>query len=227
MGRSEASNPLPHGASSMAIGNFVIVFLPDKALVSRKTIGDHFTLQYGEKSDIIDLHRTWIDPQGCKRHTPIFGMRRENIPAFVEELSSLLLLSLPFRRLRLGWLRHRGITIMCGALPVDEEHISKVTRRAKRRLVLDQEKFLDEIYAPETYDDVRGLPGPFTLLRNGRTVGAAFDIPYPHGAAKLSWIKQRGLFRSLDQKIKMIKEVALRYSLSESELREHGERFRT
>lgn len=219
MSESEISNPLPHNAKGIDLGDLVIMFCPDKALVTRKTAGDHFTLHFGYGSGVIDVHRTCKDGQ----HNTIFAMRRDNIPAFLAELESLVpALVRLLRPLRLGWLARQGIGIAWGAFPTEEKHISRITRlgpkRWKRRLVLDQEKFLSEIYAPEYYEEVWSQPdGQFSLGKNGQVIGMAFKSTDPYGNARLAWIKLRDLNRLSGQAWRLMKEAALRYAIPESE----------
>ena len=220
MSDSNVAELLPHNARGVDLGDFVMLFCADKTIVTRKIAGEHFTLHSGYKSGVIDLHRTWKDGQGCEQHRTIFAMRRDNIPALLRELTSLSQrLGRLLRPLRLGWLGRRGIGIAWGVLPTDEEHISRVSRLgSKRRLVFDQEKLLSGIYAPEYLDEVRWQPdGQFTLWRNGRMIGIAFKSTDPHGNARLAWIKSRDLQRFQGQAWCLIRDVAMRYAIPESE----------
>lgn len=219
MSESDISNPMPHNAKGFDLGDLVIMFCPDKALVTRKTAGDHFTLHFGYRSGVIDVHRTCKDGQ----HKTIFAMRRDNIPALLGDLASLLpALGRLLRPLRLGWLVRQRIGIAWGVFPTAEEHISRVTRlgskRQKRRLVLDQEKFLSEIFAPEYYDEVWSQPdGEFSLWKDGQAIGMAFKSTGPYGNARLAWIKLRDLNRLSGQAWPLIREAALRYAIPESD----------
>jgi hypothetical protein len=214
MSESEISNPLPHNAKGLDLGDIVIMFCPDKVLVTPKTAGDHFTLHFGYESGVIDVHRTCKDGQ----HKTIFAMRRDSIPALLAELQSLLpAVGRLIRPLRLGWLVRQRIGIAWGVFPTEEEHISRVTRRQKRRLVLDQERFLSEIYAPD-YDEVWSQPdGQFSLWKNGQAIGMAFKSTDPCGNARLAWIKLRDLNHLSDQAWRLMREAALRYAIPKSE----------
>jgi hypothetical protein len=228
MEKSEASNSLPHDTKSIDIGDFVIVFLPDKILVSRKIIGDHFTLHCGEKLGMIDIHRTWVDSQGCEKHTSIFAMRRERIPALLEELGSLPCINrlLLLRPLRLEWLRRQGIRAMRGVLPVDQGDIERVTRRGpKRRLVIDQEKLLRdyEILTPGYLERLIGWPdGQFILWKNRQMIGIAFKATDPAGCAKFAWLDLSDVWETQ----RLIMRVALRYAIPKGELQEYEGSFR-
>lgn len=50
---------LPHGATGIEVGNFVIELRSDKVVVLAKDRGEHYTLHAGQKSGILDVHRTW------------------------------------------------------------------------------------------------------------------------------------------------------------------------
>jgi len=42
----------------------------DKVVMLAKTAGEHYTLQAGHNSGIIDLHRTWRDTNGREHKLP-------------------------------------------------------------------------------------------------------------------------------------------------------------
>jgi len=226
MGESASLNSLPHGADGIEIGDFAIQFCKDKVIAFKRTAGDHFTIHAGTNSGVIDIHRTWRDPSGCEQHTTIFAMRRDSIPALLDELSSLpSTFTRLLRHLRLGWLGHRRIWIAWGVWPIDPEHISRVTRRkpGRKRLVFDTEQILNEIDAPDYLEDVWARPdGPFSLVKDGQIIGIAFKATDPHGNGKLAWIKLRHLGRLANQMGALIVQVALRHAIPESEYHKYS-----
>lgn len=220
MGKS-ATLILPHAANGIELGDFAIEFRADKIVAFRRTVGDHFTLHAGNNSGVIDIHRTWKDAQGCEHHATIFAMRRDNILPFLNELSSLPRSVIQLvRDLRLGWLGHRHIGIAWGLSLIDQDHISRVTRRksGRKRLVLDPNKFVNEIRVPEYLEEVWDWPdGPFSLLKGGRMIGIAFKASDAHGNVKLAWIKLRDMGRLSSQMQHRIVQVALRYAIPRDE----------
>jgi hypothetical protein len=212
---------LPHGADGIELGDLVIEFRADKVIALRRNVEEHFTLHAGNNSGVIDIHRTRKDAQGCEQHATIFAMRRDNILPFLNELSSLIpnFLQL-FRRLNLRSIEDQQIEIVRGVLPIEQEHIGRVTRRkpGRRRLVLDPQKLRDEIYAAEYLEEVWDWPSePFSLWKNGRMIGIAFKASDPHDTAKLSWIRLRDLARFYSEMQHLVEQVALRYAIPPSE----------
>lgn len=63
---------LPHGASGVEVGDFVINFCSDKVVALAKYGDTHYTLHAGHASGVLDLHRTWRDPDGTERHQTVF-----------------------------------------------------------------------------------------------------------------------------------------------------------
>ncbi len=211
---------LPDGAIGLEVEEYAIEFRPDKAILLRKKIGDHFTLQFGNNSGVLDLHRTWKDPQGHEKHETLFAMQRDNIPCVLAQLNSVLSSQPNFiRPLRLGWLGHHNIGIILGVLPVDASHLSKITARSRlKRLVIDAAKVRNGIYAPEYLDDVWDLPnGPFALCKRGRMVGIGMKLPYDRGSAKLYWIKVRDLTHLTERVGKTFTQVVSRYAIPSDE----------
>ncbi len=212
----ESHSTLPNGAIGLEVDEYAIEFRPDKAILLRKKIGDHFTLQFGNNSGVLDLHRTWKDADGHEEHETIFAMHRDNIPAFFAQFSSVSssLIKL-IRPLRLGWMSHHHIGILFGGLPISNSHISKIARRSRRkRLVIDPPKFRSEIYAPEYLEDIWDLPdGPFYLWKGGRMIGLGMKLPHHQKPSRLYWIKARDLTHLTGSVGKMLLEIASRFAI--------------
>jgi hypothetical protein len=100
---------LPQGARRIDIADLVLELGRNKVVMLRKSAGDHYTLQAGHQSGIIDLHRTWRDANGGEHHETLFAMRRDdlftvlNAFAWPQELLRL------FRPLRVGWLHRHAL----------------------------------------------------------------------------------------------------------------------
>jgi hypothetical protein len=212
----KSDSTLPHGAIGLEVDDYAIEFRADKAILLRKKIGDHFTVQVGKNSGVLDLHRTWKDAEGHEHHKTIFAMHRDHIPAFLAQFSSVSLnLTKLIRPLRLGWLGHHHIGIVWGVLPVDDSHVSNITRRSRRkRLVIDPLKFRSEICIPEYLEDIRDLPnGAFSLWKRGRMIGIGMKLHHHQGPSKLYWIKVRDLTRLTGRMGKTFLEIASRSAI--------------
>src|ERR1700694_3686062 len=117
----KSSFQLPHGATGIEIGNFVIEFRDDKILAIAKDTAEHYTFHAGGTSGAIDIYRTWREADGTICHHTVFAMRHANIPSCLNDLTSMTsgMLRL-FRRLRAGWLYRHGIGVVRGLDPVTE-----------------------------------------------------------------------------------------------------------
>lgn len=70
---------LPDGAIGIESGDFAIEFRGNKVVVLAKAAAEHYTLQLGHQSGVLDVHRTWLDPDGTPRHRTIFAIRHADI----------------------------------------------------------------------------------------------------------------------------------------------------
>jgi hypothetical protein len=187
---------LPHGAKGIEGDGFAVEFRADKIVfvprADRKAT--HYTLHTGANSGIIDLHATGGDGE---THRTLFAVRKDDLFGLLQEMAPIVpeLLGL-LRPLRLGWLKHRNIGIARGIEPVGDAEIAAVTRKRKKRLVLDPELYCQNIACPEFLEDVYDFPdGNFTLLHKGRAIGIGFKKTNAKGDVRLFWIKRRDLFR--------------------------------
>jgi hypothetical protein len=145
---SETGAPLPNGARGIEVMDFAIEMGKDKIMMRSKTARDHYTLQAGHHSGIIDFHRTWRDANG-EHHQTLFAMRRDDLDtlltAFVPRLQELMAL---LRPLRVGWLHRHGIGIVHGLVPTTDDEVAAVTRKHHRRLVVDEQRWSGTITIP-------------------------------------------------------------------------------
>ena len=190
---------LPHDAKGIEGDEFAIEFRGDKVvlIVRSGDTGEHYTLQAGLKSGVIDLHKTQPDTQAGDPHRTLFAMRRDDLAAIlgqfvpmVNELIGLL------RPLSVEWMHRRGIGIARGVNPVSDEDIAAVTRRRKRRLVLGRDLYEQNTFVPEYLDDVYEFPdGNFALFHRGRQIGIGFKQTCAKDDVRLFWIKLSDLIR--------------------------------
>ena len=187
---------LPHGAKGVEGEDFAIEAGYDKIVFVPKSAGTkvHYTLHAGPDSGVIDLHETRPGHDG---HRTLFAMRRDDIPTLLGDTAAILpdLLGL-LRPLRLGWLKHRNIGIARGIDPVSDADIAAVTRKRKRRLILDPQLWEQNIEVPEYLEEVYNFPdGNFSLFHRGRAIGIGFKTRDAKGNVRLFWIKRRDLLR--------------------------------
>lgn len=188
---------LPYGAKGIEVGDFVLEKGKDKIVMLAKSSGDHYTLQTGTRSGIIDLHRTWRDDQGVTHHETVFAIHRDHLTEILatlttapSEIRQLL------RRLRVGWLARHGIGIVYGFDPITDEQIGAVTRRRKQRLVPDDLQWQAAITIPEYLEDVYDFPdGAFSLFDGKKRIGIGLKKTDEYGKARLYWFKLRDLGR--------------------------------
>lgn len=198
---------LPHGAKGIEGEGFALAFGPDKVIFSPKPLADgrpvelqtemHYTFHAGLDSGVIDLHETTICADGQKHYRTLFAMRANDLPPVLQQLAPMIaeLLGL-MRPLRLGWMMHRGIGIARGVDPINEQDLAAVTRKRKRRLVVDAQLYRQNIFIPEYLEEVYDFPdGNFALLRRGRHLGIGFKATDPAGNIHLSWMKRRDIVR--------------------------------
>jgi hypothetical protein len=194
---SETGALLPKGARGIEIADLVIGTGKDKIVILSKTAGDHYTVQAGHNSGIVDLHRTWRDANGGEHHQTLFAMRRDDLftllNAFASWPQDLLRL---LRPLRVGWLHHHRIGIVHGLDPTTDDEVAAVTRQRRRRLIVDEQQWNANITIPEYLDAVRNFPdGAFSLFAGERRIGIGFKNTDAGGNLHLLWLKQRDLIR--------------------------------
>jgi len=214
------STVLPKGAKGIQINDYVVEFRFDKAMVIKRTTDEHFTLHAGDKSGVLDIHRTWRDSEGCEHHESIFAMRREDIPSVLSCLNSFPsdLMEL-VRPLRLGWLRRRQIGIQWNVLPIEDSQILAVTRPGrKKRLVFDLREFESQVYVPEYLEEIWDMPdGIFTLSKRGRILGVGMKVSEAGRYAQLRWIQTRDLSRLVASLEERVIKIASQCAISPDE----------
>ncbi|MGA2738551.1 MAG: hypothetical protein ABSG65_14035 [Bryobacteraceae bacterium] len=194
-----SSYTLPHGARGIEGEDFAVQFGDDKVVWVPKSAGagKHYTFQAKPASGVIDLHETTMDADGREQHRTLFALRRDDLPPMLQELTPMVpeLFRL-MRPLRLGWLKHRDIAIARGIDPVTYDDIAAVTRKRRRRLILDAQRYEQNLYVPEYLEEVFEFPdGNFSLYHRGRKIGIGFKKTDGRGGVHLFWIKLRDLTR--------------------------------
>jgi hypothetical protein len=191
---------LPHGAKGIESDDFAVEFRGDKIVFVAKATagaGQHYTLHTGMHSGVIDLHETHPEADGQEQHRTLFALHRDDLAIALAEAAPMLpeFLRL-FRPLRLGWLKHRNISIARGIDPVSDDDIAAVTRKHKRRLALDAGLYKQNVFVPEYLEEVYDFPdGNFALFHRGRRIGIGFKKTDADGSVRLFWIKRRDLVR--------------------------------
>jgi hypothetical protein len=221
---------LPQGANGLDLGDVVIEFRQEtrKIIALHKASGDHYTMQAAPRSGIIDVHRTWRDQEGTARHQTIFAMHGHQLVPLLQELSWVFVEFLRLvRRLRVGWLHHRHITIVRGLEPTTHDEIAAVTsahRKHKKRLVFDEERFTAQVTVPEFLDEIwEWLDGAFSLLHRNRKIGIAIRGTDRAGQVHLVWIKLRDLRRFVAQAEPRVIAAVGRYAIPKEEYGEYPE----
>jgi hypothetical protein len=217
---------LPHGASGIEFGDFVIEFRNDKVVALAKDRGEHYTLHAGHASGILDIHRTWRDPDGTERHQTVFAMRHADLSAFLADLSPLTSgMFRLFRRLRPGWLYRNNIGVVRGLDPLTDEDMAAVTRRrpGRKRIVVDEDKLRANMRIPEYLDEIWDFPdGAFSLMAGGRRIGVGIKATDRTGRARLYWFKPRDVskfFRAFEDRFIA---TALKYAIPREKYKEYG-----
>lgn len=223
---SPRSFPLPHGATGIEIGGFVIEFCGDKVITISKDRAEHYTFHAGGSSGVLDIHRTWREADGTERHLTVFAMRHADIPSLLTDLASMTTRMFRFlRRLRPGWLYRHGIGIVRGLDPMTEAEMAAVTRRKPRRkrIVMDEEKLKANLRIPEYLDEMRDFPdGAFSLFEDGRKIGIGIKATDPLGQSRLYWFKLRDVTRFFRSSEAHFLATALKYAIPREKYAEFG-----
>jgi hypothetical protein len=188
---------LPHGASGIEIGDLVIQSGKDKLVVFAKGRGEHYTLQPGHASGVLDIHRTRESLSGNERHQTVFAMRRADLADFLNDLVPMTTGMLRLvRRLRLGWLYRNDIGIVMGLEPVTDEDMVAITRRKRKRVVINEDQLRNNIQIPEYLEDIWDVPDvAFSLVHRGRKIGIGIKATDLMGHTRLYWFKLRDVSR--------------------------------
>jgi hypothetical protein len=214
---------LPHGARGIEIEDLVIEVGKDKIVMLQKSAGDHYTLQAGYQSGIIDLHRTWRDADGREHHETLFAMRRDDLVpllnAFATWPQGLFRL---LRPLRVGWLHRHGIAIVHGLVPTTDDELAAVTRKRRRRLVVDEKQWNANITIPEYLDAVRDFPdGAFSLFVGAHNIGIGFKHTDATGNVHLFWLRLRDITRLATAWEHQLITALQRHAIPPEQFKEH------
>jgi hypothetical protein len=217
---------LPHGATGIEVGNFVIEFGRDKVVALAKDRGEHYTLHAGHKSGILDIHRTWRDSDGAERHQTVFAMRHVDLPALLIEFASMPTeMTRLLRRLRPGWLHRHGIGIVRGLDPLSDGDIAAITRRrsGRKRIIVDEDKLQANIQIPEYLDEVWDFPdGAFSLFDGRRKIGVGIKATDRLGHVRLYWFKLRDVSRFFKTSEATFLTTALKYAIPREKYKEYA-----
>jgi hypothetical protein len=180
-------------------GELVLEFCKDNVIILARGKNEHFTLESGENSGILDFHYTWRDPNGIEHHEPLFAMKTVDIPALLAELTpETMNIFQIVRRLRIGWLYRNCIDIVTGVDPITDEDVLGIsTRRHRRkRIVIDEEAVRQRACLLEDPDDIWNLPdATFSLVAAGRKIGVGMKLTDRARFTRLYWFRLRDLSR--------------------------------
>ena len=215
---------LPKGAKSIEAGEIILSLGRDKLVLTKKHDQDHYTLQAGTASGILDVHRTWTDVHGVRQHETVFAITRDNFGAILESLSAQATDPRTLiRRLRVGWMARQNIGIAYGLDPHTDEEIGAVTVKRKRRLIPDEQRMQANINVPEYLEDIYQHPdGTFTLLHHRRRIGIGTKQTDEHGVARLRWIRLRDLQREVNRLGERLFRELNQSAIPPSEYRKHA-----
>jgi len=224
---------LPPNVTGIDFGELILEIKPDKIILIKKDKNSiHYTLPFGDKTGIIDIHKTWCDENGKPQHETIGAIRKETLAVilkvFMEEAGQSILQDfLSFLRpCRLGWLKHRNIGVVTGLFPTETD-IPKITRKSRggKRLKIDIKLLEQNITAPEYLNDIYDYPDEtvFTLLKRRKNkwkqIGMLFKKTYSNGGQRLFWTKFGGEIKLLNKYESIILPIIKEYSLSDEEIK--------
>jgi hypothetical protein len=217
---------LPHGASGIEFGDFVIEFCKDKVVALAKNRDEHYTLHAGQASGILDVHRSWRGVDGIERHQTVFAMQRSDLPALLAQLYPLTIgMFRLFRRLRIGWLHWHNIAIVRGLDPTSDADIAAITRRrpGRKRIVIDEDQLQANIIIPEYLDEIWNFPdGAFSLFRRGRKIGVGIKTTDQSGYAYLYWFKLHDVSKLCGEFQHRFVAVARKYAIPKERYKDYG-----
>ena len=217
---------LPHDARGMDFDMFAFEFRPDGKIhfFPKSGNGSHYTIHPGNKSGILDVHKTYMMPDGTKKHETIFAMKNEDIPRLLLEIGPIMISALEGLRrpLSLGWLKHRNITIVYGLYPSDTDFAKITKRNSHKRLDIDNNAFQNNVYVPEYLEEIYDMEdGAFSLIsirrRKSKHIGVAFKTTLLSGDIDIFWIKLKDLPRMMKRMEPILIQEVKKYQLSREE----------
>jgi hypothetical protein len=220
------SSTLPHGASGIEFGDFVIEFRRDKVVALSKNLDGHYTLHAGDFSGILDFHRTWTEADGTERHKTLFAIHRSDLPALMAELVPMAtdILRL-FRPLRVGWLHWNNIGVVKGLDPITDTDIAAITRKrpGKKRVVVDECRVRANLAIPEYLDEIWDFTdGAFSLYKRGRKIGIGIKVTDPMRHVHLYWCKLRDVLRLFTEVENHLSTAALKHAIPKEKYKDYG-----
>lgn len=213
------NGPLPHGAKGFDLGKAVFVAANDKLVVKSKAARHHFTLHFGNHSQILDIHETTEAAEGAVTHMTLFSIAHANLAAMLQDiaLQAVCVLTGILRPLRPGWMAKRRVGAVVGLIPAESE-IPHVTRLRHKKLVVDPEKLAARARTPEFLEDLYELADgePFTVMsckdqRNPRMIGIGFKFTDLTGRRRLVWFNRRRVGEVAERMSTLLQEAAKKY----------------
>ena len=208
------SRELRLNVPSAEIPDLTIKRLPDrKVLFKREGDECHYTLQPGDESGLLDIHRTWekVPPGSPARHQQLFQIPLTDLSKILNEFSADLpqqLLSV-LEPIRLGWMHKRRLGIVVMA---NDSSTSDVTSFKLRNAPTTEEELRQWLDIPEYLDDVWNRPPIAALVFDCRRdppvlYGLFFAVAIGNGEVLLRWVRLKTLLALQKHLERRLREV--------------------
>lgn len=188
---------LPAGVKQIDMGDLILHFSPDKIVVIFRNSPEHYTLEFGNHSGVLDVHKTTRSGEGKEFHETLFAISHISLKRFLTDAAQLIpMLTTKVQRLRPGWIRHHGIALI-NMTRVSQFDLSGFEKRG-RRLV----PRIDQKSGPISERDIYSVSslrndGAYLMLKPFRKgwkpIGHAFRITDSRNEVRLLWIKNKDI----------------------------------
>ncbi len=215
---------LPFQARGFDFEPFAMELRPDgKIIFILKDEPDvHYTLSPGNKSGIVEWHRTTRSPNGQVTHEPLGGIRREDIASMSSEGGMKMFSALKglYIRIRPGWMYHRKIKVIYSGNNQKEIIYELLKPTKKRRVTIDQEKLIAINQKIQDYDDLLDFPDGsmfqmYKHKRKGRKeYGMLIKVSHPDGYPHLHMVTHKKFKKFIRDYESIFHAVYKKYGLS-------------
>ena len=184
------------GARRVDLDFAVLSIARDKLVIAVKGMPEHFTVHFGLKSGVADIHRTAHSTDSAKpKHTTLYSIEHQDLAALQQEITPAVVAILKdvARPLHLRWMHQRRATAIVG-VPPSESVTRRLMAKHRGRARLDQALVADywrsSVWLPNELEDLYALGNDvlFTVIvRRGRVfrkLGIGFVV---RGRAGQAW----------------------------------------